>query len=275
MRNTRFKIQNSRMHALRLFLVFAFSLLTINYSLLTFSYAAHPLITDDAGTQGKGKFQLEFNTEFSKDKETVEGVTFKSTGGEVAAVFSYGVTDNVDIVFGLPYLWFRDKEDGVTVSKENGIGDVSLELKWRFYEHEGLSFALKPGITLPTGDENKGLGTGRTAGSIFLIATKEVEPFAVHFNLGYLRNENKADERKNLWHASLAGEAEILKDLKVVANIGVERDPDKGSNSNPAFILGGVIYSLSENIDIDFGIKGGLNKTETDLTFLAGMALRF
>ena len=275
MRNTRFKIQNSRMHALRLFLVFAFSLLTINYSLLTFSYAAHPLITDDAGTQGKGKFQLEFNTEFSKDKETVEGVTFKSTGGEVAAVFSYGVTDNVDIVFGLPYLWFRDKEDGVTVSKENGIGDVSLELKWRFYEHEGLSFALKPGITLPTGDENKGLGTGRAAGSIFLIATKEVKPFVVHFNLGYLRNENKADERKNLWHASLAGEAEILKDLKVVANIGVERNPDKGSNSNPAFILGGVIYSLSENIDIDFGIKGGLNKTETDLTFLAGMALRF
>jgi hypothetical protein len=28
------------------------------------SWAAHPLITDDAGTQGKGKFQLELNGQY-------------------------------------------------------------------------------------------------------------------------------------------------------------------------------------------------------------------
>jgi len=33
------------------------------------SWAAHPLITDDTGTQGKGNFQLEFNGQYDRDKE--------------------------------------------------------------------------------------------------------------------------------------------------------------------------------------------------------------
>jgi hypothetical protein len=33
-------------------------------------------------------------------------------------------------------------------------------VKWRFYEKDGLSFAIKPGIILPTGEEDKGLGDG-------------------------------------------------------------------------------------------------------------------
>lgn len=239
------------------------------------AFAAHPLITDDTGTQGKGKFQLEVNSEFIYDKETEEGITQKETGGEVATLLSYGIADNLDIVLGLPYQWKKVKEDGIVTSDEDGISDISLELKWRFFEKDGLSFALKPGITLPTGDENKGLGTGRTTYGLYFITTKEIEPWAFHLNLGYGRNENKVDERKDIWHASLAGEVEVVKNLKFVGNVGMERNPDKSSNTHPAFILGGIIYSITENVDIDFGIKGGLNKPETDYSILAGIALRF
>jgi hypothetical protein len=55
----------------------------------------------------------------------------------------------------------------------------------------------------------------------------------------------------------------------------VEKNPDKTSNRPPAFILGGLIYSILENVDIDIGLKGGLNKPETDLAILAGIAWRF
>ena len=264
-----------KVQSLRFILIFVFSLLTIHFSHFTVSYAAHPLITDDAGTQGKGKVQIEINSEFSRDKEKEDGVIIKERGGELATIISYGITDNADIVLGIPYQWFRIKEDGDTVEKEDGISDMSLELKWRFFEKDGLSLALKPGITLPTGDEDKGLGTGRVTYRLFFITTKEIEPWAFHLNLGYIRNENKVDERKDLWHLSLASEVEVTKDLKAVANIGIERNPDKTSNTHPAFILGGLIYSINENIDIDFGIKGRLNKPETDLTYLAGIAWKF
>lgn len=244
------------------------------------AFGAHPLITDDTGTQGAGKFQLEINSEFAYDKEREEGVTIKETGGEVATILSYGITENIDIVLGTPYQWFRVKEDGSIIAKEDGLSDVSLEAKWRFYEKEGMSFALKPGITLPTGDEDKGLGNGRASYGLVFITTKELEPWTFHFNLGYTHNEYKlnADDeanRKGIWHVSLASEVEAGKDFKIVGNIGVERNPDKESNTHPAFILGGVIYSLTENLDINAGVKGGLNKPETDLTFLAGIALRF
>ena len=150
-----------------------------------------------------------------------------------------------------------------------------LALKWRFYEKDGLSFALKPGVTLPTGNDEKCLGSGRTTYSMFFIATKELEPYAIHLNLGYKRNENKADDREDLWHASLAGEMKIIKDLKIVANIGMDRNPDKCSGSDPAFILGGIIYSIRENLDIDFGLKSWFNKSDTGYSALAGLTLRF
>ena len=246
----------------------------------TTAFAAHPLITDDTGTQGKGKFQVEVNSEFNYDREKEEGVTTKETGGEIAAILSYGILDNIDIVLGMPFQMLKIKEDDELTSRERGISDLSLEVKWRFYEKDGLGFALKPGITLPTGNEKKGLGNGRPSYGLAFITTKELGPWAFHFNLGYTRNEYKLREdkeanRNDIWHVSLASVVEVVKNLKLVGNIGVERNPEKASSKHPAFILGGLIYSISENVDIDIGVKGGLNKPETDFTILAGIAFRF
>lgn len=270
----------SKVQGLRLFLVFIFSLFTIHLSLTTVSYAKDILITNDTGTQGKGNLLIEVNSEFTYDKETVEGLATKETGGELATILSYGIIDNVDIILGLPYQWTKTKENGEVTSDVDGISDMSLEVKWMFYEKDGLSFALKPGITLPIGDENKGLGNGKVSYGIVFITTKELEPWAFHLNLGYTHNEYKLQEdkdanRKGIWQISLAAETEVVKDLTAVANIGIERNSDKTSNTHPAFILGGFNYSVAENFDVNVGIKGGLNKPETDLTFLAGIALRF
>ena len=237
--------------------------------------AAHPLITDDTGTQGTGKFLIEFNGEVGRDRETRDEVTTKFRDGEVETLLSVGVAETVDLIIGLPYLWSRVKENGEIAVDERGLSDLSAEVKWRFWETEGLSFAFKPGVTFPTGTEERGLGAGKLTGSLYFITTAEVEPWAFHFNAGYMRNENKLEEREDLWHLSLAGEVEVLKGLKLVGNIGAERNPERASGRHPAFILGGVIYSVTENLDFDLGVKAGLNDAETDYAFLAGLAFRF
>jgi hypothetical protein len=234
------------------------------------AFAAHPLITDDAGTQGKGKWQVELNGEYSHDNQN----SANESELQIAATLTYGAGDNLDVAVGVPYLHLRAKEAGESTSA-SGVGDIPIYAKWRFYEKDGLSFALKPGITLPAGDEEKELGTGKVTYSIFLITTREAKPWAFHLNLGYIRNENKADEVKDLWHASLATEFEAAKGLRLVANGGIEHTRDRDSRVHPAFILGGLIYSITENFDVDFGIKGGLNKAEPDYTLLAGMTWRF
>ena len=255
---------------------FTRGLLCLVFLLMAYpSWAAHPLITDDTGTQGKGKFQLELNGQYDWDKGDSEDGSVKTTGGQAAATLSYGVAENVDLVLSLPYIWGKAEVNEITLYDEKGIGDAVLEAKWRLFEKDGFSLALKPGISMPTGNDEKGLGTGLLGGHIFLIGSKELGSWAFHANLGYIRNENKADERKDIWHASVAATWEVVKNLKLAANIGIERNPDDDANNDPAFLIGGLIYSINENLDVDLGVKCGLDSSETDISALAGVTFRF
>ena len=239
------------------------------------SFAARPLVTDDAGTLGKGKVQAEFGVEWSSWKDREDGITRKETGTEASGVFTYGATDSIDLVAGVPYQWGKTKEAGVTVCDKNGFSDVSLEAKWRFLEKDGFGLALKPGVTFPTGDYKKGCSTGRVAYGLTFIASKEMDPFGIHFNAGYTRNENKIEERKDLWSASLAGTYEAIKGLNIVADVGFERNADPAVKTAPAFALVGLNYAITENIVLDTGFKFGLNKQEVDYAIIAGITLSF
>ncbi len=250
-------------------------LLSIFLLVHAFAWGAHPLITDDTGTQGKEKFQIEVSGQYDSDKETVNGASLESTGSQIVTTLSYGIIENADLVLSLPYQWGKGKEDGVTVCDEKGISDTTFEVKLRFYEKDGLSLALKPGMRIPTGNDEKGLGAGKTGYHAFLIGSKEAAPWVFHVNVGYIVNENKADEEKNIWHASFATTYEVIKNLKVVGNVGIERNPDKAADNDPAFFLGGVIYAISESFDIDFGVKYGLTAPETDWSVMVGTAFRF
>lgn len=261
---------------LRTVLLIAFVLAALPAS----SLATHPLITDDAEIQGKGKFQLEVNGEISRDKRTADGVEIREDGGKLAAILSGGVSDAVDIVGTFPWEWSRVKEGGTVVSDGNGAGDASLEAKWRFYDKGRVSLAVKPGVTLPVGNEEKGRGTGRVSYTMTFIASRTWERAFVFFNGAYFRHEygrreDRDANRRDIWHASLAAGAEVAKRLKAVANVGTETNGDRGSDTWPAFLIVGAIYSAGERFDVDIGMKWGLTAPETDLAALAGIAWRF
>lgn len=234
------------------------------------AFAAIPLITDDTGTQGKGKFQLELAGEYGHDKDDI--VTNKNS--DFSATLTYGVVDSLNIVLSVPYQFWHTDEKGSEI-KGHGISDIAIETKWRFYENEGLSFALKPGFTIPTGDDKKDLGNGKMTYYLYLIASKEVKPWSFNLNLSYIRNNNTGDDRKDIWHASFASTVDVMKNLKLVGDVGIETNPESSSATPPVYILGGLIYSVSDNLDIGLGVKGGLTKSETDLAVRGGITFRF
>lgn len=238
-------------------------------------WAGHPLITDDTGTQGKGKSQLEVNGQADRDTETIDGAEVKTTSGQGAVAFSYGALENTDLVVGIPYQWYKIQVEGVKVAEENGISDLTVEIKRRFYDENGVSLALKPGITLPTGDDEQGLGTGRFGYHLFAIASLDLAPWAFHANLGYIRNENKVDEEADIWHLSAAVTYEVIKNLRLVGNIGREKNLDPDGVNDPSYLLGGVIYGVTDSFDLDCGLKYCLNSAETDLSLLAGVTMRW
>lgn len=244
------------------------------------AFAGHPLITDDTFTQGKGKFQLEINGQigFDDNHQTDESgtpVIIKSQESEFNTSLTYGVIDSVDLIVGFPYEWKKSETGPSTLYNENGLTDLSIAAKWRFLKKEPFTFAVKPGITLPTGNMDKYLGTGRITGSLFFITSVELQPFLFHLNLGYIKNVNDIEERVDLYHASLAGEWQVLESVRLAVNGGVEENSDATSSEDRVFILGGLIYSPTENLDFDAGIKIGVTDSETDYMFLGGVTFRF
>lgn len=239
------------------------------------SFAARPLVTDDSGTVGKGGFQVELGIETFSRRNREDGVKIKETGIEASGVFTCGVLDNIDVVAGFPYAWGKVKENGTIVFDANRLSDMALEAKWRFFEKDGFGLALKPGITLPTGNDKKGFGAGRVTYRVTVIANKELEPFGFYFNAGYTRNENKVDERKDLLSASVAATYEIIKGLNVVGDIGIASNTDASIRTAPAFALVGLNYAITDRIMLDAGSKFGLNRQEVAYAITAGITFNF
>lgn len=232
--------------------------------------AAHPLITEDTGTQGRGHWQLELTAESGHD----EVKDAEHDALDLAAALAYGLRDDLDLVFTLPYARSEIGGNGMTTAAD-GLSDVGVDLKWRFLEHGPLSVALKTGFTLASGDESKGLGAGKANLAGSLVASYETGPWGAHLHLGYFGNRNVYDERDRIRHASIAGTYLPMDRLKLVADLGTFTSADRSVDENTSFLTLGMVYTIGDDFDIDAGVKHGLTDPETDTTLLFGVTLRF
>jgi hypothetical protein len=250
--------------------------------------AAAPYITDDTGTQGAGNWQLELIGEHvHHDSEAqVDGVKVgqRRDVSVLNTVLTYGLAETVDLALGLNYLWVRTKENGSTIGSASGISDSVLELKWRFYEADGLSLALKPGLILPTGDTDRGLGTGKVSFGINSILTYEAKPWVWYANVQYVylrfeSGEGAAENERSLWRASGAVAYYLRDDLRLVGEAGVRTNPFRDDpflpGRNGQFAMLGLIYSPSEEADLAIGLRRAVNSGEADWVVTIGATFRW
>jgi hypothetical protein len=250
--------------------------------------AAHPFLTDDTGTQGAGNWQLELLGQRDRlDRVADPGggpVQLNRRATLVNPVLTRGLLDNLDLAVGLNYARYRTSEDGVVAAEASGLSDSTLELKWRFHERDGLSLALKPGIQLPTGDEDRGLGTGRTSYGVNLIAAWDARPWTLFGNVAWFRQRFRlqADEdanRKDLWRASAGATYAVSERFRLGGELGVRTNPARDDvflpGSTGRFAMLGAIYSPTDRIDFDVGLRKGLDNAEIDTTVLIGATFRW
>lgn len=232
------------------------------------AWAAHPLITEDAYTLGAGVAQLELGFEHARlDQADAHGWT-----NETRMTLSYGVRENVDLLLGTPYLDTRElSADGIEHAR--GLADVSLEVKWRLWEKDSLKVAVKPGVTIPSGNFREGLGTGRVVPSVFLVSTWELGAWIWNVHVGYLRNENQLDERRDLLHLSSSVVYQMGPRIQWALDVSADSNVDVDNGQFPAVVVAAAIYSLTESLDLDLGVKAGLNGVAEDYALLAGATL--
>ncbi len=234
--------------------------------------AAHPLSTDDTGTQGADGFQFEISQDFGRSK--TNGVISKEDVANMT--LTRGWTDRLDIFLGAALQ--ATKDPGSYEGTRRGAGDTAMGIKWRYQETEGMSLGLKGSVTLPTGDEDKGLGKGRTTQSVLHMTQMEFDALTLLVNIGYTYNDNKTAvvaERKNLWNASAAGLYLVSETTTVLLEVGARRQAALAGGKNPSFATLGVIWHLTKELDFDVGLKLKLNSEETDRTVGVGITKRW
>lgn len=204
--------------------------------------ATHPLVTDDPNTQGSAHHQIEANTDWA---------TQEAAHAHVGTLtYSYGASDTLDVYVNVP----------LTFTAPSGLNDLSLGAKWRFLESDAFSAALKPELLLPTGDETKALGYGRAGAKLTAIVDYEARPWRLLGNVGVTVNRYKlpADRetmRNVIWQASASAWYALSEHWKMLSDVGIARAIDKASNALPGFVLAGLMYSPTPNLDLDAGMR--------------------
>jgi len=231
------------------------------------AHAAPPLITEDTGTQGKGAFQLEVTIEQARQSRS--GTSYDGT--ETSVVLNYGVAEDIDLQFIVPYLHLTEETAaGRTVTK--GVLDAYLNLKWRFYERDTLSFAVLPSLIVPTGAA--GLSSERVNPGARLIASYEPGAFAVHADGGYRNFDNVQGLREHLYHLSAAMMYTLHDTLKLVADQSGETSPDPASSNSVRYTTLGAIWLFAPGVGIGCGVKMGHGDQAIERSYVCGVGMR-
>src|SRR5262249_49813742 len=138
---------------------------------------------------GSGNHQIEINTDWGR----LGGVD-----AQVASfTYTYGATNDLDVFASLP----------ATLNTPSGVNDLSLGVKWRIPHSDGLVFAVKPELLLPTGDEPKALGNGRPGIRLTTVAAYGAAPWRLSGNIAvasyrYGLQADRDANRNVVWRAS-------------------------------------------------------------------------
>ncbi|HNT97757.1 MAG TPA: transporter [Elusimicrobiales bacterium] len=227
--------------------------------------AMHPLITEDTGFLGKGGRQAEIGYEYSAAEEGTD-VYSRSLAAEV----SCGLNDRTDLLLTVPFGGWSSAG-----TSEDGLGDLALDAKFQVAEKAGWAFALKPGLSLPTGDDKKGLGAGKSAYWVYGVAGRASGAWQYYVNAGYLLNKNKAGEKEDILKASAAAAYEVMEKTLLSVDLAYETNADPAAASHPLSSVFGIVWSPKDTLDLDVGVKAGLNDAADDLGLLAGATFRF
>jgi len=232
-------------------------------------FAPPPLVTGDVPTADKHTFEW-----------YVGGRYQESESGDPARLLPftelvYGLTDRQELTFEIA---------GLSVDHQYGVNDAVLGTKFVFLKENerrpGIagSFELK----LPTGDKDRGLGSGEFDYDLRLRAQKTWDWFTAIGNVGYTFVTDPEfggvrQSTENVWLLSFAQEYQVARGTKLLSEIYFVSREEPGGPNRLAANIGfkhKLFDSLSVHSTVGKSIREG-NRGGPDLRIYAGLKWEF
>lgn len=213
-------------------------------------WAIPPLVSGDVPTAPKGVYEL-FVGHLFVDGGAVD---------EHEAPFwelVYGLTPRQELTLEGPLL-FRDDPDGSSF----GFGDVVIGTKYRLLgdpaADSGLSASLE--VKLPTGDRDRGLGSGETDVDLRLRAGWVLAREIIYANLGYRWVGEPLDaERDNTWFYSVVWDHPAGKKLRLLTEVYGRTASESGAPNRLAATVG-IKWRVRPKQQFHFSVGRSLRK---------------
>lgn len=235
-----------------------------------FLHAYRPLTTEDASVLPHGKGQLEMSWEYAAAFDESRNHIFLLVPGA-------GLANRLEFTLELPFVVGQQEGQGLAP----GLGDIRATVKGLLYPDKGAipAFALQGYFKFDTGEDSEGLGTGNREAGFFGIVSKRIEEFQLHGMLGldFTVSGPSRGQRDVIYGVAVdytVGNF-LNRPFHLVTEVFGNTNFNPAIAFNPATLLLGAIYELSESWTLDCAISVGLSGSGQDLDTTVGATFIF
>jgi hypothetical protein len=231
-----------------------------------------PDVTESAYTVEAGHFQIESDL-FKQTRNKSDGVQSIQNSYNLANL-KLGLAEKWDMQLVVPtYVTntSRDLATGKIIDKTSGVGEISLRFKYNIWGSSGgrTALAVLPYVTFPVSSFNN---NGVEAGITFPFALKLGE----EWNFGSQASFSISKEDDNKYHPEYLYSFTFGREITKQLSCFVEAYTTYNTYSKIADIYGngGVVYSITDNLNVDAGLNYGLTKG-ADKVYFVGFSFRY
>jgi hypothetical protein len=203
------------------------------------THAGPPFVTDDPDPPPPGGWEinLPFILERTPGRADMDAPLFD---------LNYGLPD-LQLKLEIPVKIVHEDSNGTVA----GAGDLLLGVKWRFFNSDKsqLQLGVYPQVLAPTGNHARGLGEGRAAFVLPLLAQKSWDKWTLYGNIGSWWQG--AHETRNYFYAGAVLEREINERFELGVELFGNLPKERDGRSDVAFNIGGT-WKLSKNLNLLF-----------------------
>lgn len=221
-----------------------------------------PMMTNGTGTPQKDQWELNFSWSASQYNSQKYSYTLPIVD------INYGVTENLQLKVQNNFVRIKDE-----IFKDSGLGTTEAGFKWRFYDKDGLSFAVYPQYVFASIKKNitSGVAEEKSAITLPFLMHREFDTFGVTAAITYIGSEDKKSFMKSgvLLNYALNDKLELLGE--------VYRNARFDAKNQIITLNGGCTYSFYQNINGLFSIGKEIVKAseQKSTVFYIGLQLLF